>query len=88
MRVVGERAFSPACHQNVNSITIKALTEKTSLALSLSEVLVLTTRGAAPLFFVAEIDSLCVGSPHMVFETTFPEKCCAKPELAALELQE
>ena len=41
-------------------------------------MLVLTTRGAVPLVFVVEVDSLCVGSPHMVPGITFPEKCCAK----------
>ena len=62
--------------------------KNTSLTPSLSEVLISTTRGAVLLVFVVEIDFLCVGSPHMVPGTAFPEKCCTKAELATLELQE
>ena len=62
--------------------------KNTSLRLFLSGVLASTTSGAVPLFFVVELNSLCVGSPHMVPGTTFPEKCWTKTELATLELQE
>ena len=51
-------------------------------------MLVSTTSGAVALVYVVEVDFLCVGSPHMVPEKTFPEKYCTKTELATLELEE
>ena len=51
-------------------------------------MLVSTIRGAVPLFVAVKLDSLCVGSPHMVSGTTFPEECWIKAESATLELQE
>ena len=39
------------------------------------------------LVFVVEVDFLCVRSSHMVPKRTFPQNCCAKAELATLELQ-
>ena len=62
--------------------------KNTSLTSSLSEVLVSTTRGAAPLVFVVELDFLCVGSPQMVPGTTLSEECCTRTDLTTLELQE
>ena len=37
--------------------------------------------------FLVEVDFLCVRSSHMVPKRTFPQNCCAKAELATLELQ-
>ena len=62
----------------------KSWPKNTSLKFSLSEVLVSTTGGAVPLFFVVELDSLSVGSPHIVLGTTFSEKGWTKAEFGQL----